>query len=221
MFTPSLSFRRAPRVRVGFTLVELLTVIAIIGVLAAIIIPVVGRVRDSARSTQCLSNLRQIGAASRLYADDHKGMTPPLGYLLYEAVWPYVYSTPKDIAISGSDLPADLAGTIFECPKAESDSGPEVTTKRSYGVNTALVPGVLNKDTKGVRMNLITVPSKAAFLGDVKNSSALQASTAHGRHSSKMNVVFVDGHAAAVTLTTEILNPGAYNTTPFWVGVHR
>lgn len=44
----------------AFTLIELLTVIAIIGILAAILIPVVGAVRESARSAQCVSNLRQI-----------------------------------------------------------------------------------------------------------------------------------------------------------------
>jgi prepilin-type N-terminal cleavage/methylation domain-containing protein/prepilin-type processing-associated H-X9-DG protein len=43
----------------AFTLIELLTVIAIIGILAAIIIPTVGRVRESARNAQCISNLRQ------------------------------------------------------------------------------------------------------------------------------------------------------------------
>lgn len=51
--------RSAPRQ--AFTLIELLTVIAIIGILAAIIIPTVGKVRDSAKKAQCVSNLKQIG----------------------------------------------------------------------------------------------------------------------------------------------------------------
>lgn len=63
-------FRRPVR---GFTLIELLTVIAIVGVLAAIIIPVVGKVRDNARTSQCLSNVRQIAMANLLYAAEHKG----------------------------------------------------------------------------------------------------------------------------------------------------
>ncbi|MDR1279657.1 MAG: DUF1559 domain-containing protein [Opitutaceae bacterium] len=60
----------------AFTLIELLTVIAIIGILAAIILPVVGKVRESARRAQCVSNLRQIASAVLLFADDHRGILP-------------------------------------------------------------------------------------------------------------------------------------------------
>jgi prepilin-type processing-associated H-X9-DG protein/prepilin-type N-terminal cleavage/methylation domain-containing protein len=60
----------------AFTLIELLTVIAIIGVLAAIIIGSVSKVRDAARRSTCVSNLRQIGAAFPLYAADNKGFYP-------------------------------------------------------------------------------------------------------------------------------------------------
>lgn len=63
--------------RSAFTLIELLTVIAIIGILAAIIIPTVGRVRESARNSTSLSNLRQIGMANQLFAQDNKGLTVP------------------------------------------------------------------------------------------------------------------------------------------------
>ncbi|EIP97125.1 prepilin-type N-terminal cleavage/methylation domain-containing protein [Opitutaceae bacterium TAV1] len=56
----------------GFTLVELLTVIAIIGILAMLVIATVGRVRQQANRVTCASNLRQIGIAMQLYMNDRK-----------------------------------------------------------------------------------------------------------------------------------------------------
>lgn len=93
----------------GFTLIELLTVIAIIGILAAILIPVVGRVREHARRAACQSNLRQIGFAIHLYAGDHNGDLPVHSI----GNWPWDFHRPT------ADILLDYAGGdfhVFYCP---------------------------------------------------------------------------------------------------------
>ena len=57
----------------GFTLVELLVVVAVVGILAGLLLPALGKARSVAVRTSCLSNLRQVSLAARLYMDDHSG----------------------------------------------------------------------------------------------------------------------------------------------------
>ena len=64
----------------AFTLIELLTVIAIIGILAAILIPVVSSVRQSARSSKSIANLREIATATNLYAEENNGFFPFMNF---------------------------------------------------------------------------------------------------------------------------------------------
>lgn len=63
--------------RRAFTLIELLVVIAIIAILAALLFPVFARARDKARQTSCMSNLKQLGMASLMYAQDYDEMFLP------------------------------------------------------------------------------------------------------------------------------------------------
>ena len=63
--------------RRGFTFIELMSVFAIIAMLAAILFPVFARAREKAYQTSCLNNLSNIGAALRMYAQDHYGHFPP------------------------------------------------------------------------------------------------------------------------------------------------
>lgn len=75
----------------GFTLIELLVVIAVIAVLISLLLPALAAAREAGRQTVCLSNLRQIGAMCRVYADENKGKSPAIGqpYTVFPA-WPLV-----------------------------------------------------------------------------------------------------------------------------------
>jgi prepilin-type processing-associated H-X9-DG protein/prepilin-type N-terminal cleavage/methylation domain-containing protein len=64
----------------AFTLVELLVVVAIIALLIAVLLPSLGRARQQARTTLCLSNLRTLGLAINTYADTNNGWFPEWGY---------------------------------------------------------------------------------------------------------------------------------------------
>jgi len=85
----------------GFSLVELSVVIAIIGILAAILFPVFAQTREAARRASCQANLHQIGLALHLYAQDHDGRFPPRHHDLRPLVRPYlnsvsVFACPSD-----------------------------------------------------------------------------------------------------------------------------
>ena len=63
----------------AFTLVELLVVIGIIAALIGILLPAMAGARNAARTVQCLSNIRQVGAAFTMFANDHGGHLPQIG----------------------------------------------------------------------------------------------------------------------------------------------
>ena len=108
-FHSRLELQTRHRKQSAFTLVEILIVIAIVGILAAMLLPVFNNARNSARSTACQSNLKQIGLALQLYLSD------------YSNIYPQVTSVPDNCTFSESLVRYTKSNEVFTCPMAPNE----------------------------------------------------------------------------------------------------
>jgi prepilin-type N-terminal cleavage/methylation domain-containing protein len=119
--------------RRAFTLIELLMVIAIIAILAAILLPVLNNATSSAKRTQCSNNVRQINVAIHMYADDHGDEFPYSSNGLY-------YSYKLSIMAYANQASSTNVGSftnqaLFTCPSDPAFYTLSLTYNSSYGFN--------------------------------------------------------------------------------------
>ncbi|MCE9543948.1 MAG: DUF1559 domain-containing protein [Planctomycetia bacterium] len=100
--------------RPGFTLVELLIVVAIIGVLMALLMPAIQAARQAANRTSCSNRLRQIALAMNMYTDGHEGRFPQTGHAGFQQSWIYTLAPHMEqmdvIRVCPNDSQAEARG---------------------------------------------------------------------------------------------------------------
>lgn len=179
--------------RTGFTLIELLVVIAIIAILAGILFPVFARAREKARQTSCLSNVKQIATATRMYCQDNGD------------AFPCVYTRPKD----GLD-PYIKNDGLWTCPNGPKAATATDSDKVHYGYSY-LVAGIPRNAARPcpTPITLVGNPSETLLWADggdwldgyytvpllIYPAYRHATRVVKARHNGGENCGFVDGHA--------------------------
>ena len=146
----SASFTRPTR---GFTLIELLVVIVIIAILAAMLLPALGAAKARAKSTGCISNLRQLALGGRIYADDNNGtlvVNLPLPGTrpawVFGELNPAAKTNDQAIIRQGLLFPYILNPAVYRCP-ADGNQTNGAPRPLSYSMNGWMGSRAMNQAT--------------------------------------------------------------------------
>lgn len=117
----------------AFTLIELIVVVAIVGILAGLLLPVFSRAREAGRSAACLSNLHQVGVALQLYVQDNRNRMP----VMYDALFS-TNNAPTNRQRTVDVVLTNYLGStnILKCPSDRE--GVFERTRSSYGWNVLI-----------------------------------------------------------------------------------
>lgn len=203
----------------GFTLIELLVVIAIIAVLAGMLLPSLGRAKQQAWQTACLSNVRQIGIATVMYEDDNFDLLPQ--------------SSHNGASWVGTLQPYTAGTNLWRCPRDANKA-----RLYSFALNDFLVPPEAGNESAKTYSKVTSVPApvETFFLGECadrySNSDHFHfvdpldgdysplgfvGQLAVQRHLSSANYLFVEGHVEKlpwIHVKSKLTQPGSRFVNP-------
>lgn len=180
----------------AFTLIELLVVIAVIAILASLLMPAISKGKSRALSSQCLNNLKQLGVATLVYAQEHNGLIQIDAPLNPGITWGSLLNSNQPIK----------SLDIYLCPAY----APRRFTNwfYTYGVRQDPLPEYTRGDFNEIlQSSRLPTPTEYLHLGDTtsrgrQGAGAMQyyyfrvgqEKEIHARHDLRANGLFMDGH---------------------------
>jgi len=213
---------RARDASAAFSLIELLVIVAVIGILAGLLLPALSRTKESARQAICVNNLRQLGLAAQLYWDDHQGRTfryrtgsdangdtywfgwierGPEGQRKFDrtpgALWPYLGGRGVELCPA---LDYKMAEFKLKAVGAAYGYGYNIhlstpSTQPAFKISDAHTPALLAFLADAGQVNTFQPPASPdhPMLEEFYYISTNEPTT-HFRHSGKADAVFADAH---------------------------
>jgi len=191
--------------------VELLVVIAVIAILAALLLPALSSAKASAKRTACASHVRQIAFGVFLYTDEHGDrldyFTNDIYYAYKDCIAPYL-GVPPNV---GSNI------AVFDCPMETGFFQSAAAHFTSYGFN-GLDRGTNDFGLAGRKLATVRQPAKTAMVGEIAGGLALSWHNpwpqGQQHNNAQAEAGFVDGHVSYIKLYWN--GGGGFANFPFW-----
>jgi len=217
----------------AFTLVELLTVIAIVGILAGLVLMGLGKVRTSARQSGCLSNLRQLGVTWQVYLGDNRGRFPEFAiFQMYywggsQGTWtspppetrplyPYLpdpkpFQCPSDVEEGGRDAFYKLSGNSY----VMANSAQRGLLSRPEAKNRVAVSGYYSQLQHPAKTIMVFEHTVRASELAYKNNPTASYFRNNWHNNDTSNMLMADGHVetfqrAVLDAYVHPINPPGY-----------